>query len=74
MDVKIGLQNVAREVVLDVAESAAEVTSKVTAAMSSGTCVTLTDSKDRTVVLNGAMVAYVELGAEKAQKVGFGVM
>lgn len=74
MDVKIGLQNVAREVMLDSDESAADVAKKVQDAMAAGSCFTLTDSKDRTIVLNGAVVAYVELGSEKAQKVGFGVM
>lgn len=73
MEVKIGMQQVAREVVLDVDLSEETVMSTVSSAMATGTSFTLTDTKKKTVAFNGKLVAYVEVGSDTPQKVGFGL-
>lgn len=74
MEVKIGVQNVAREITLESAQSADEVTALVEAAVSAGSLLRLTDDKGRTVVVPGASIGYVEVGHESERRVGFGTI
>ena len=72
MEVKIGVQQAQRELVLDVQESADEVQQHVSEVLSSGEgVITLTDVKGRRVVVPCAKVAYVEIGTGVAGAVGF---
>ncbi len=71
MEIKIGVQNSAREIVLESAQSAEEISSAVTAALKSGTVLTLADEKGRQVVIPAAALAYVELGVPTPRRVGF---
>lgn len=72
MEVKIGVQNANRELVLDSSESADDVSAAVTAALASedGT-LTLKDTKGRRVIVPIAKLAYVEIGAASSGTVGF---
>ena len=75
MEVKIGLQQAAREIVLESAQSAAEVAEVVSAALTSGTPVlSLTDEKGRQVIVSVDKLAYVEIGEPESRRVGFGAM
>ena len=74
MEVRIGVQNVAREVVLESSQSAAEVGAAVTAAIKGGTALTLKDERGRTVIIPSGAIAFVEVGAEEARRVGFGAL
>lgn len=71
MEVKIGVQNVAREIVIDTDSTAKEVGELVAAAIK-GNALQLTDTKGRVVVVPSAVLAYVEIGVEEQRKVGFG--
>ena len=72
MEVKIGVQQAQRELVVEVGESADEIEKLVGEALSSdGGVITLTDTKGRKVVVPGAKVAYVEIGTGVAGAVGF---
>lgn len=72
MEVKIGVQQVQRELTVDVNESAEDVQKRVAEAVgSSDGVLTLTDSKGRTVVVPTAKLAYVEIGAGTPGTVGF---
>ena len=72
MEVKIGVQQAQRELVVDVNESADEVEKHVSEALSSDDgVITLTDVKGRRVVVPSAKVAYVEIGTGVAGAVGF---
>ena len=72
MEVKIGVQQAQRELVLDVDESADEIEKLVGEALASETgVISLTDSKGRRLVVPGAKVAYVEIGTGVAGMVGF---
>jgi hypothetical protein len=72
VEVKIGVQQAAREVTIDVDLSAEEVEKLVSDAIASeGGVVALTDTKGRRVVVPGSKVAYVEIGSGVAGTVGF---
>ncbi|MCY7401638.1 MAG: DUF3107 domain-containing protein [Nocardioides sp.] len=71
MEVKIGIQHAAREVVVDTNDDREAIIEKVTAAVSDDSVLSLTDLKGRTVVIPGSKVAYVEIGGGTAGAVGF---
>ncbi|HEX8495909.1 MAG TPA: DUF3107 domain-containing protein [Actinomycetales bacterium] len=73
VEVKIGVQNVAREIVLDSSQTADEVAALVDAAVSAGGTLKLTDSGGRVVVVPTTVLGYVEAGGSPERKVGFGV-
>ena len=71
MEVKIGMQNVSREVIVDVDMSSEDVEKAVTAALSTEPALTLVDTKGRKVLVASDKVAYVEIGSPSAGQVGF---
>ena len=72
MEVKIGVQNANRELVLDSAESADDVAKAVSSALSDQEGVlTLTDTRGRKVLVPTAKLAYVEIGSPTSGQVGF---
>lgn len=72
MEVKIGVADTARELLINSAQTPEEVESLVTDALkdSSGT-LALTDDKGRRYLVPSARVAYVEIGSADSRKVGF---
>jgi len=72
VEVKIGVQNATRELVLDSAESSDAVEKAVAEALSGeGKILTLADSKGRRVLIPTGKLAYVEIGSPSAGQVGF---
>jgi hypothetical protein len=72
VEVKIGVQNASRELVLDSAESADSVEKSVAAALADDAGVlVLSDTKGRKVMVPVAKLAYVELGSPSTGAVGF---
>ncbi|WP_426562197.1 DUF3107 domain-containing protein [Angustibacter sp. McL0619] len=74
MEVKIGVQNVAREITVESTQTAAEVAALVSEAISAGSPLQLVDEKGRTVIVPAAVLGYVEVGAEVERRVGFGTV
>ncbi|WP_394939112.1 DUF3107 domain-containing protein [Psychromicrobium sp. YIM B11713] len=74
MEVKIGIQNVGREIVLESSQDADAVSKLVSEAISAGSELRLSDEKGRTVIVPGNSIGYVELGAEESRRVGFGAL
>lgn len=74
MEVKIGVAESARELVVSSAQTPDEVQELVDKALagSSGT-LALTDEKGRRYVIPSARIAYVEIAPSDTRKVGFGV-
>jgi len=72
VEVKIGVQQAARELVIDTDENAEAVEKLVSDALSQGDGVfALTDTKGRRVIVPSAKLAYVEIGGGAAGTVGF---
>jgi hypothetical protein len=72
MEVKIGVQNVNRELVLDSDESGEDIQAAVAQALSGeANVVVLTDTKGRKVIVPTDKLAYLELGSPTVGQVGF---
>jgi hypothetical protein len=71
MEIRIGIQHVNREVVLESNEALPVVQKSIDAALSTGSLLTLTDEKGRTVIVPGDKIAFIEIGAQSAGRVGF---
>lgn len=71
MEVKIGIQQAARELVVETDADAATVEKHVTAALEEGVALSLTDTKGRKILVPGTKIAYVEIGGGVAGHVGF---
>lgn len=72
MEVKIGVQNVAREITFETDSSSEEILSAVNAALEKGTTLTLIGDKGRKLVVPAGVLGYVQLGESEKRGVGFG--
>lgn len=70
MEIKIGIQNVAKEITLEVDLTADAAAAKVNEAITGATLM-LTDTKGRRIVVPTAALAYVEIGTEEKRRIGF---
>ena len=72
MEVKIGVQNASRELVLDSDQSTDDIEKAVSDALSSERgLLALTDTKGRRVLVPTDKLAYVEIGSPTIGQVGF---
>jgi hypothetical protein len=72
MEIRIGIQNSPRELGFESSESPSAVQKKIADAIENGTPhLTLTDENGRLYIVPTASLAYVEVGSEKARRVGF---
>ncbi len=74
MEVKIGVRDIAREVVLESELTPEEVAEAVTEALADGSLLRLKDDRGRLVLVPAAQVGYVEIGAPETRRVGFGTL
>jgi hypothetical protein len=74
VEVKIGIRDVAGQVVLESEESPDTVASAVASAVKDGGLLQLTDDKGKLVIIPGALIGYVEIGAAVERRVGFGAL
>ncbi len=74
MEVKIGVTDSPRELVLQSVQTPTEVEELVTAALGKESGVlALTDEKGRRFLVQNTRIAYVEIGAADHRRVGFGI-
>ena len=73
MEVKIGVQHAARELVLESAQSSKDVEKAVSDALKADLGVlSLVDEKGRRVLVPADKLAYVEIAESEQRRVGFG--
>lgn len=73
MEIRIGVRDIAREVVLESGQTPSQVRELVSQALSGASAVLeLEDDKGATVIVPAAAVGYVEIGAQEKGRVGFG--
>ncbi|WP_284501896.1 DUF3107 domain-containing protein [Actinotalea sp. C106] len=71
VEITIGVQNVARELVVETDQPSEKVAKDVLKAIEVGAPLDITDTKGRRVIVPASTLGYVELGGEEARKVGF---
>lgn len=71
MEVKIGIENSPRELVVETDQARPDVEQLVTAALNDSAVLQLTDTRGRLIVVLGSKVTYVEIGGGVAGQVGF---
>ena len=71
MEVKIGVQNAQRELVVDTDSTPDDIEQRLTEAIAGNGVLRLSDVKGRTVVVPAEKIAYVELGSPTSSTVGF---
>ena len=74
MEVKVGIQHIARELTVDTEQSAEEVEKAFLEALDGNDTFVLADAKGGRTLLRASQVAYLDLGQEQARKVGFGAV
>lgn len=74
MEVRIGVQQAARELVLESSETPDAVAAKVAAALKSDGTLDLVDEKGHRIVVPAAKLAYVEIASAESRRVGFGTI
>ncbi|MBP2413599.1 nitrate reductase NapAB chaperone NapD [Arthrobacter stackebrandtii] len=74
MEIKIGVQHISREIVLETEQSADDVAALVSESLANGTELRLKDEKGRLVIVPGNSIGYVELGGDKPRSMGFGAL
>ncbi len=71
MEVKIGVQHAAREIVLESDVDRDTLEKQIADAVASGGILSLSDSKGRRTLVAADKIAYVEIGGGVAGQVGF---
>lgn len=72
MEIKIGVQQTAREIVLESDQTPQDIDAAVRAAIADGGILSLDDDKGRRVIVPADRIAYVEISAASSRRVGFG--
>ena len=72
MEVKIGIQSVPRELVVETDTPVADIERDLAQALDKGALFTLAVAKGGKLVVPGDKIAYVEFGAGENRRVGFG--
>jgi hypothetical protein len=71
MEVKVGVQQAPRELVVETADSADDVQAAVAKALADKGPLTLTDTRGRVILVPADALAYVEIGGGVSGQVGF---
>lgn len=71
VEITIGVQHVARELVLETDQTSDKVAKDVVKALETGSPLELTDARGRRVVIPAGVLGYVEIGGDETRKVGF---
>jgi len=72
VEVRIGVQNAARDIAFESKLDQDEVTKAVAKALADNAVLTLNDDKGRQYLVPADKIAYVELGESTPRRVGFG--
>lgn len=71
VEVRIGVQFAARELVVESTEDASAVEARIAEAVSTGGVLAITDAKGKKVLVPADKIAYIEIGTPPLGTVGF---
>ncbi len=74
MEIKVGIVQGGREIVLESEETAVAVESAFAKAVADDGLLSLTDERGRKVLVPASRIAYLEIGQEHVRRVGFGAV
>ena len=72
MEIKVGVRNVAREIVVQTNVAAEQIEKDLAQALADNGILRLVGESGGVVLIPAAQIAYVDLGQEHARQVGFG--
>ena len=72
MEVKIGIQSVPRELVVETKSALEEVQQALATAVAEGGVFTLGDDKGGRILVPADKIAYLEIGGSEPRRIGFG--
>lgn len=72
MEIKIGVQHVQREIVIETEESTNDIKAKVSQALQNKSVLELENTKGAITLIPAEQIGYIELGAETKPRIGFG--
>ncbi|GAA1046755.1 DUF3107 domain-containing protein [Rothia amarae] len=72
MEIKIGVQHVQREIVIETEESTNDIKAKVSQALQDKSVLELENTKGAITLIPAEQIGYIELGAETKPRIGFG--
>ena len=72
MEVKIGIQSIPRELVLETSSSPDEVERSLSTALSNGGMFVVRDDKGGKILIPAEKIGYVELNGTEQHRIGFG--
>jgi hypothetical protein len=72
VEIKIGVQQTAREIAFESDQSPEDIDAAVRKAIADGGILSLDDDKGRRVIVPADRIAYVEISAATSRRVGFG--
>jgi hypothetical protein len=72
VEVRIGIQSVPRELILETNDEPEDIERALSAAVTEGTLLVLYDDKGGKVMVPADKIAYVEVGIGPGRRVGFG--
>lgn len=72
MEIKVGIVNVNREVIIESTATAAEVEKDFAKAVKDGGVFSISDERGRKVLIPAEQIGYLDLGQENVRHVGFG--
>lgn len=74
MEVKIGITDVPREVVIESTETGEDLAGRLEKAITGSGLFDLVDENGRRVIIPASRIAYLDLGSPSARSVGFGAV
>jgi len=74
VEIKVGIQHVAREIVVDSSDTAKQVEKSFADALDKGELLVLNDTRGRKVLIPAESIGYLDIGEEHARVVGFGAV
>jgi hypothetical protein len=74
VEIKVGIQHVAREIVLETPDSPDSIEQALEQALAKDSFFAVTDERGRKVLIPASKIAYVDLGHEGSRHVGFGAL
>lgn len=71
MEVRIGVQDAARELVFESNQTPEEISKAVNKAIEENSLLNLTDDKGKQILIPAAKIAFIEIGSAIERRVGF---